>query len=94
MMTATDRRAWLLTEVERRKQVNVLDAAFVDDYVKATGARFQVLPYGANKCPMLSRDLGGMHADGLLTRYTVTLPYDLCGSMGFPKWIWMYEVRQ
>jgi hypothetical protein len=75
------------------RSVENVDANFVDDYVDATGAAFVGQPFGAHKCKQLGRDLGRMHARGVLTRWACGLPSG-DAAMGFPKWVWTYSIAQ
>ena len=71
--------------------VDVLNADFVNWYIDATGADYQFMMYGAHKCKQLSRDLGEMHAAGILTRNAYGLPG---AGMGFPKWVYLYRLDE
>ncbi len=70
--------------------VDVLDADFVDYFVGATKSPHSVQPYGASKCPILGAALSKMASEGSLTR-TRTGVHGVAG-MGFPKWVWVYEL--
>lgn len=94
MISFLQREVWLTETIAKCDRVNVLDAAFVDAYIAATGARAQLMHYGASRCPTLGRDLSKLHANGRLVRYRVALPSDLCESMGFPRWVYSYELAQ
>lgn len=89
------RYKWLmeyLSQPAQRGGKDILDADFVTDYAEATGAKVEYTPYGANRCPQLARDLKAMHDQYLLKRTRAGIPYDMRG-MGFPLWVWNYQVR-
>jgi hypothetical protein len=70
--------------------VNILDRDFVDKFVEHTGARIQVMLWGANKCPYLSKTLSRMYADGKLNRDSMSLGANW--QPGFPKWVYCYTL--
>ena len=70
--------------------VTTTDRYFVDDYIEATGAKHDVMPYGADLCPQLARDLKAMLDAGRLRRYSDGIQG--MGGMGFPKWTWTYKL--
>lgn len=70
---------------------DVVNSDFVEDYIEATGARHWVQPYGAATCRQLGRDLSAMKRAGTLKRFRVGLQG--MGGMGFPRWVWSYELR-
>lgn len=91
-MKPQDRQNWLweyLDQPECRHGCDILDAEFVDDYAAATGAKVQYMPYGANRCPTLQRDLKTMYDNFMLKRKRIGVPYDMRG-LGFPLWVWSY----
>lgn len=87
-------RRWdvLLRLVERERYLDVLNRCAVDEYAEATGAHFDVMPYGANKCPRMGRDLSAMADAGLLNRHASGIS-GLSG-MGFPRWVWSYSLAE
>ena len=87
-----DRHTWIVGYLEAggERRVDVLNRYFVDAYVDATRARAYVMPYGADKCPQLGRDLSSLAALGTLSRSRVSIT-GLAGQ-GFPKWIWSYRL--
>lgn len=91
-MKPSDRHAWIAQYLRGTKWVDVLHQAFVDAYIQATGAPARTMPYGADKCAQLGRDLSAMEADGVLdrTRSSIT---GLAGQ-GFPKWVWSYRLAE
>lgn len=72
--------------------VDILDRYFVDAYVEHTGALCAVMPFGANKCKLLSQDLRRMQWHRRLTR-TRTGIEGLAG-MGFPRWVYTYKLSK
>lgn len=100
VMKRSDRHEWLLNYLIQRQTyythcayaVNVLDRAFVDAYVEATGAKVMMMAFGADKCPMLGRDLSDMCKSGSLKRSVASVQG--MGGMGFPTWVWDYALRR
>lgn len=90
IMKHSMRVAWLLNEVKHRIFVNVLNQDFSDGYIKITNAPHEIMLYGANRCPMLGRDLSKMYRAGLLCR-DVTGVED-ARSLQFPTWVWTYSL--
>ncbi|WOI47704.1 hypothetical protein [Acidovorax sp. BLS4] len=93
MQAAAERYSWIeqwLAQQLLGYSVDVLNREFVDAYAEATGAPVQVMPYGADKCRQLGRDLSWMAAQGRLLRCRT----GLCGmaGMGFPRWVWTYRL--
>jgi len=82
----------LLKLVEREQRLDVLNRYAVDEYVEATGADFDVMPYGANKCPLMGRDLSAMARSParLLERHRTGI--EGMAGMGFPRWVWSYRL--
>lgn len=97
-MKPKERQEWIAAWLRERnnrggseERVDVLYSDFVIDYIEATGASSKLQMFGAPKCPQLGRDLGAMHAAGILKRHATGLsPGD--ASMGFPKWVWSYHL--
>lgn len=71
--------------------VDVLDTDFVDSYTEATGAPHDVMPYGANRCKMLGRDLSEMYKAGLLDREATGI---FAGEWGMPRWVYVYSLPE
>ncbi len=93
-MKPAERYEWIERWIEARvlqrgPSVDVLNRSFVDDYVEATGAQTKVMPYGADKCPQLGRDLAAMARKGRFRRFTPGLQGLV--SEGFPRWVWSYR---
>lgn len=84
-----ERQQFVLDWMKRTGEqvVDVLNADFVDAYIRATGVAYEPMPYGAHKCPSLGRDLGALFRAGLLTRARIGVG---CGD-GFPAWVYAYE---
>lgn len=98
MKTKTERHAWIIQHLKNDPsakhtplQVDVLDREFVDNYVEATEAPWKVMPFGANECRLLGRDLAEMFRNGKLKRHTVGISDGLC-HQGFPKWVYCYQL--
>lgn len=92
-MKPAEREQWILNWMRQRprEHVDVLNAEFVDAFIEATGCKFVPQFFGAAKCPQLGRDLGRLHARGLLRRTACGLPSG-DASMGFPRWVWSYRL--
>lgn len=80
----------LLKLAQQERHLDVLNRAAVDDYVEATGASVLVMPYGADKCARMGRDLAAMHKAKLLVRHASGLQG--MSGMGFPRWVWSYRL--
>lgn len=98
-MKPAERQQWIIEHMQKRElsvsyryTVDVLNRDFVDEYVDATGAKADCMPYGADKCPTLGRDLAALHKAGKLDRYATGLQ-GLAG-MGFPRWVYVYRLKQ
>lgn len=87
-MKPEDRYRWIEREIPRWRFVDVLNRYFVDAYVEVTGAKCYPMPFGADKCPQLGRDLAYMYRVGLLTRHVTGI--DGMAGMGFPRWVYTY----
>lgn len=85
-------RAFVLSWLSKPGNImcNVLDVAFVDEFVDATQANVDVMLWGANRCAYLSKTLAKMNADGLLSRDAVGLGANW--QPGFPKWVYAYTL--
>lgn len=90
MMTSPERQAWLLRAIAAEQYVDVLNAPFVDTYVRATGAKVQIMTWGANRCRMLASDLARMHDRGWLKKFRVGLGSNW--QPGFPRWVNSYSL--
>jgi predicted ATP-grasp superfamily ATP-dependent carboligase len=90
VMRRQQRWDYLLQRAVRYSTLDVVNAYLVEDYVEETGAKSKVMWYGADKCPLLGRDLSAMEREGLLSRYRTGLS-DM-HSMGFPSWVWVYSL--
>lgn len=89
VMRRKDRVDWIVDYVRDNGPVDVLNRAFVREYLAVTGVSYEVQPYGADKCPQLGADLSFLYRDGRLQRSVVGLHKM---ESGFPKWIWVYEL--
>jgi hypothetical protein len=84
---------YLLWSSLRRKvneSCDVLDREFVEGYVDATGAKVKVMPFGADKCAQLGRDLSAMFRAGRLSRWANGIWGG--SSEGFPRWVYSYSL--
>lgn len=90
MMTSPERQAWLLRAIAAEQYVDVLNAPFVDAYVRATGAKVQLMTWGANRCRTLASDLARMHDRGWLKKTRVGLGGNW--QPGFPRWVNSYSL--
>ena len=75
------------------ESVDVLNSEFVDDYSRATEAETSRMTIGAAKCKQLGRDLSHLYRNGRLDRYSTGLPAG-DSSMGFPKWVYTYQLKR
>lgn len=87
------RKYWIAERIKKEigGGVDVLNSKFVDDYIDATKARFDAMPYGAHKCPQLSKDLSRMLKEGWVTRSRVGMGPG-AGNQGFPNWVYVYQL--
>ena len=84
------KRKFIYDYLEKNKICSMLDQKFVDEYIEKFNPKsVRYTNYGANKCKELSLILSTMYRDGDLTRNVVGLR-EL--GMGFPKWIYVYEL--
>lgn len=95
MIKPAARRAWIAQYLLNREAAtlmrhycDVLDSAFVVDYIEATGAPYAPTIIGADSCATLGRDLGAMYRDGVLCRQSTGINSPTAG--GWPKWVWSY----
>ncbi len=98
-MKKPERHIWLMQYINRRAELSgyregwdVLNAYFVVDYIEATNAKFDPMPYGAHKCAQLGRDLSELAARGMLQRHRTGI--EGMAGMGFPKWVWSYKLKE
>ncbi len=61
-----------------------------DAYVRATGAKVQLMTWGANRCRTLASDLARMHDRGWLKKSRVGLGGNW--QPGFPRWVNSYSL--
>lgn len=95
-MKPAERQQWILDYLRRHQAavgttrycVDVLNSYFVDDYIDATGAKADGMPYGADKCPQLGRDLSALYKAYKLRRHSTGI--EGLAGMGFPRWVWSY----
>ena len=70
--------------------VDVMNADFVDEYIREFNPRHKVTNYGANKCQEIGRILKKGYDLGLFERKSVGIPLILSG---FPKWVYVYKLK-
>lgn len=87
-MKPRERYLWLAKWAKLHGNMDVLNADLVADYIDATGAKFAMMMYGADKCRQLGTDLSRMASLGYLTRHRTGL--EGLAGMGFPRWVWVY----
>ncbi|QBX06554.1 hypothetical protein H1O16_gp141 [Burkholderia phage BcepSaruman] len=90
-MTLADRIDVVLDLVDHEREADVLNRYVVDKYIERTDAPFNVMPFGADNCPRLGRDLAKARSMGYLTRHATGIG-DGFSSMGFPKWVYSYRL--
>lgn len=92
-MQRAARESWILSYLRKNagESVDVLNRAFVEAYVTATGASALLMPFGADKCRQLGRDLSRLSVEGYLSRGRIGLPMM---EAGFPKWVWVYSITE
>ena len=90
MMTSPERQAWLLRAIAAERDVDALNAPFVEAYVRATGAKVQLMTWGANRCRTLASDLARMHDRGWLKKSRAGLGGNW--QPGFPRWVNSYSL--
>ncbi|MBL4800196.1 MAG: hypothetical protein JKY50_22600 [Oleispira sp.] len=78
----------LILEWVKKEPVDILNRYFVDEFIDITGAKYQQMPFGANKCGYLNRTLSRMHKEKKLTRFTIGLH---SMEAGFPNWVFSYD---
>lgn len=88
----TNREEVIFEWLKEHTYGDVLNSRLVDHFSSKTGCRVKTMPFGANKCPDLSKCLGEMHKQKILKRSPCGLG-DLGGHMGFPKWVYVYAIR-
>lgn len=88
-MKQRQRIEWLMEWMHINGPADVLNRDLVDAYTAATGVRYAVMPYGADKCPQLGRDLAWMAKLGYAKRNTTGVNGGR--AEGFPNWVWSYR---
>lgn len=84
------RQETLLKLLKQFGHIDVLNRDAVNAYAEATGAAVKMMPFGADKCPQLGRDLSRMHGAGLVERCATGLTG--MAGMGFPRWVYSYHL--
>lgn len=88
-MKPADRHAWIREWIQKNGGVDVLNNDFVSAYVEATGASFEALGFGADRCRQLGRDLSVLFQQKSLQRSRVGLT---AHYTGMPNWVYVYEL--
>lgn len=70
--------------------VNVMDAGFMDAYIRATGATYRISDGGYPICLALTRDLAYMTSQGILEREV--LSFGVSRQKGKAPWVYSYRV--
>ena len=93
MISPNARRAWITDYLRAHphEHVDVLNRYFVDEYVEATGAPVDVMPYGADRCATLGRDLAALYYSRDVDR--VVTGIEGMAGLGFPRWVYTYHLR-
>lgn len=91
LMAKADRFNLLLRLAECHNQIDVLNKAAVAKYIQHTGAAHRTMPYGANQCRMMGRDMAEMEREGLFERSRIGIGNGFC-YQGFPRWVWVYKL--
>ena len=91
-MPFAERRLWLLRHLVEERFLDVLDTAFVEQYVGHTGARYFPSPWGAGWCKLLNSDLLRMYRRGELKRSRASL--GMSWQPGLPKWVYSYSLKR
>lgn len=98
MANPQERYDWILDYIANRSDggvVDVLNMAFVDDYIEQFDAAHTISkPHGAFRCAQLSRDLLALYKQGFLERFTVGLGGSLNLFSKQPKWVYVYEIAK
>lgn len=92
-MTFEERKEWLLLAIRDKRQADVLDAEFVEDFAQWTGAKITMPVWGAGWCPTLSKDLGKLYRQKYLDRRATGLSSG-AWQPGFPKWVYSYRLAR
>lgn len=83
---------WLVNWLKENQHADVMNSELVDAYEENFNVRVDVVVYGANRC----KDLGKMLSLGyrleLFQRTAVGLSNG-AWHVGFPKWVYVYELR-
>ncbi|SEA29288.1 hypothetical protein [Marinobacterium iners] len=85
------RYKWILEWIKKKGTADILDSDFVYAYAEHFNPKVGIQPFGAPKCPQLSRDLGAMNKLRYLKRIPIGIA-DGLSYMGFPKWVYSYRI--
>lgn len=86
-----ERWCWIVEKIIELRHVDILNEAFVDEYISKFNPKHRVTNWGANKCRLLSSDLNAMAKSGVLDRGIIGLPHGNW-EPGFPKWVYTYSL--
>lgn len=84
-------REWVIAQLKEHKYVDVLNAAFVESFIRAFDPDWTPTMWGAHKCPALGRLLANMARDGVLKRFASGLGPNW--QPGFPRWVYVYSLK-
>lgn len=87
-----ERREWLLRFMSRHGPVDVMNAGLVDAYAEFTGAKVDIMLWGANKCGLLRADLRRLQHSQIVVRHRIGLGANW--QPGFPKWVNSYSLSK
>ncbi|KAF0255663.1 MULTISPECIES: hypothetical protein [Pseudomonas] len=88
-MKPAARHVWIRDWIRQNGGADVLNSEFVSAYVKATGAPYKAVGFGADRCRQLGRDLSELFQQGQLQRFRISLTEH---HMGMPNWVYVYEL--
>ena len=91
LMAKPNRFNLLLRLAECQGQIDVLNKAAVAKYIQHTGAAHRTMPYGADQCRIMGRDMAEMEREGLFERSRIGIGNGFC-YQGFPRWVWVYNL--
>ena len=84
---------WVLQYLDNEatiESIDILDADFVEAFIKQFNPKSYWYVYGAPKVPILGPLLSKMYHEGKLNRYATGLQ---CHEWGFPNWVYSYRRR-
>lgn len=69
-----------------------MNSKLVDEYEKEFKSKVDIMIYGTNRCKDLGKTLSAGYKLGLLKRSVIGLSNGVW-SVGFPKWVYVYELN-